>query len=74
MICCLFCLLGPLWSMAQVRIDMPDKSVDVDRWITARFAKGKVPPFSFDYGGVASDKVIRRGVMGLKTWNRETLR
>ena len=66
MICCLFCLLGPLWSMAQVRIDMPDKSVDVDRWITARFAKGKVPPFSFDYGGVASDRVIRSWRYGVE--------
>ena len=45
--------------MAQVRIDMPDKSVDVDRWIATRFAKGKVPPFSFKYGEVASDKIIR---------------
>jgi len=35
--------------------------VDVHKWVEQRFARGKVPPFSFVYGGKSSDSFI-------KTW------
>jgi alpha-galactosidase len=33
--------------------------VDVERWITSQFAKGKTPPFSFRYGGRPSAEFLR---------------
>ena len=30
-----------------------------DKWIKTTFAKGVIPPFSFEYDGVSSDKFIR---------------
>ncbi len=32
---------------------------DVHKWAEQHFAKGKVPPFSFVYGGTSSDKFIK---------------
>lgn len=36
------------------------KPSDVKKWITDNFAKGKVPPFSFIYGGASSKTFITR--------------
>jgi len=35
-------------------------STDIKKWISGHFAKGKVPPFSFVYGGKNSDSFIRK--------------
>lgn len=36
----------------------PD-AVDVHKWAKEHFARGKVPPFSFVYGGKSSDSFIK---------------
>ena len=52
-------LATPPCIQAQVkqRIAVPE---DAGRWITTAFAKGKVPPFSFIYGGKPSAEFIRK--------------
>ena len=52
-------LATPPCIQAQVkqRIAVPE---DAGRWITTAFAKGKVPPFSFVYGGKPSAGFIRK--------------
>lgn len=35
------------------------KQVDISKWISTQFGKGKTPPFSFVYGERPSDEVIR---------------
>lgn len=52
-------LATPPCIQAQVkqRIAVPE---DAGRWITTAFAKGKVPPFSFVYGGKPSAEFIRK--------------
>ena len=52
-------LATPPCIQAQVkqRIVVPE---DAGRWITTAFAKGKVPPFSFVYGGKPSAEFIRK--------------
>jgi alpha-galactosidase len=37
----------------------PGNNINVHKWIEGHFAKGKVPPFSFVYGGKSSDNIIR---------------
>lgn len=39
--------------------DIRSNGVDVHQWVEQHFAKGKVPPFSFVYGGKSSDNFIR---------------
>jgi len=34
-------------------------NIDVHKWVVQHFAKGKIPPFSFVYGGISSDKFIK---------------
>lgn len=53
------CLLFPLVVPAQNLHRFGD-SVDVSRWITTRFAKGKLPPFSFYYNERPSVEFIRK--------------
>lgn len=40
-------------------VSTPETINDVKNWVDQHFAKGKVPPFSFVYGGKSSDKFIR---------------
>lgn len=35
------------------------KGQDIGKWIEQNFGKGKIPPFSFDFGGVNSNKFIK---------------
>ena len=37
----------------------PTNETDVCKWVEQHFAKGKIPPFSFVYGGISSDKFIK---------------
>ncbi len=39
--------------------NVPSSGIDVHRWVDQHFAKGKVPPFSFIYGGKSSDNFIK---------------
>lgn len=36
------------------------KSLQVERWITSQFGKGKTPPFSFEYDGQPSSKILSK--------------
>ena len=54
-------LWGILYAEAQSQTTLNRKNVNVERWITSQFAKGKTPPFSFLYGGKPSKTF-------LKTW------
>lgn len=47
-------------AQAQTKVKMSDEPVDAARWIESRFAKGKVPPFSFVCGGRPSRDFITR--------------
>lgn len=40
---------------------------DCDRWVGSTFAKGKVPPFSFTYGGVPSDRLLPKWRFSTRT-------
>ena len=44
---------------AQSRQTIPDTYSSVQKWVEQHFAKGKVPPFSFVYGGKKSDEFIK---------------
>lgn len=46
--------------IAQSRIVVSNSAVACDRWVTTAFARGKVPPFSFLYGGKPSAAMISR--------------
>ncbi len=38
---------------------LPQVADDLRIWVDEHFAKGKIPPFSFEYGGKKSDKFIK---------------
>jgi len=40
--------------------NMPSDIADVQKWVDQQFAKGKVPPFSFVYGGKNSENFISK--------------
>ena len=46
----LIMLILPLFAHGQASMKMSAGQVDAARWIETRFARGKVPPFSFVYG------------------------
>lgn len=56
----LFCLFIISWGQifSQSVLQGNDNSMDVRQWVKENFAKGKVPPFSFDLGGKNSDTFI----------------
>jgi alpha-galactosidase len=39
--------------------NIPAKGTDMHQWVEQHFAKGRIPPFSFVYGGKSSDNFIR---------------
>ncbi len=47
-------LLMPALCTAQSITRMTEKPVDVAQWVRTHFARGTVPPFSFEYGGKPS--------------------
>ena len=51
-------LLTAVQTSAQSRLRIPAKGAECEKWVAGAFAKGKVPPFSFVYGGVPSGKTI----------------
>lgn len=63
----IFCFLG--WSHAQTSCAINTSGMDVEKWISGNFSKGKVPPFSFNYDGVPSAKFIRGWKYSMETLN-----
>ncbi|MEZ5106888.1 MAG: alpha-galactosidase [Draconibacterium sp.] len=43
----------------QMNTDKLNFGTDVHKWVEEHFAKGKLPPFSFVYGGKSSDSFIK---------------
>ncbi|MEK7718831.1 MAG: glycoside hydrolase family 36 protein [Bacteroidota bacterium] len=39
--------------------NVPPKGIEVHQWVKQHFAKGKIPPFSFVYGGKSSESFIK---------------
>jgi len=44
---------------AQSKQGLPSNSIEAKKWVEQHFGKGKVPPFSFLYGGKSSDTFIK---------------
>ena len=51
--------LGHGLTHGQVINSPQGPSTDVRRWVEQNFAQGKIPPFSFEYGGRKSEKFIK---------------
>ena len=45
---------------AQGVATLNGRQMEVERWIASQFGKGKTPPFSFEYGGQPSSKILSR--------------
>lgn len=43
----------------QAAQKIPSKTAEIRQWVEQHFAKGRIPPFSFVYGGKSSDSFIR---------------
>ena len=58
---CFFILItfGPHFTYGQFPNSFQNTSRDVYQWIEQNFAQGKIPPFSFIYGGKRSDSFIK---------------
>lgn len=54
----LLLLILPLFAHGQASMKMSAGQVDAARWIETRFARGKVPPFSFVYGDKSSKSLL----------------
>ena len=54
----LIMLILPLFAHGQASMKMSAGQVDAARWIETRFARGKVPPFSFVYGDKSSKSLL----------------
>ena len=52
---CTFTLSTKAQSSVQI-----GKSLQVERWITSHFGKGETPPFSFEYDGQPSSKILSK--------------
>lgn len=52
-------IINPEILNSQVPVKMPQDNNAVKQWIEENFAKDKIPPFSFIYGGRSSDSFIR---------------
>jgi alpha-galactosidase len=48
----------PVSAYGQLTYKFPQKPVDITKWITGNFKKGKNPPFSFVYDGNHSKDII----------------
>lgn len=55
-----FCTLLFFLSSSVCPLSSFGKPVQMERWITSQFGKGKTPPFSFDYGGQPSAAILSK--------------
>ena len=53
-------ILCALTTKAQGIAIQNGKAIQVERWITNHFGKGKTPPFSFVFGGQPSQQILSR--------------
>ena len=53
-------LVVSLTATAQTSMDMSERSTGCAEWIETHFAKGKTPPFSFNYDGVPSGTFLKK--------------
>lgn len=53
----MLCVGADVFAQTSQRLNVP---TSVDKWITSTFAKGKTPPFSFQYDGKNSAGFIRK--------------
>ena len=60
---CLLFILATFWPRLSIRSqrisDRLNNDIDIHQWVEKHFAKGRIPPFSFVYGGEKSDRFIR---------------
>ena len=61
-----FCFCSPHNGTGQTVARMSDRPVNTSQWITTHFARGVVPPFSFEYGGKPSQEFIKAGLIRLR--------
>ncbi|MGN1214702.1 MAG: glycoside hydrolase family 36 protein [Candidatus Cryptobacteroides sp.] len=47
-------------ALSQTSMVMTEKGQICEKWIGEHFSKGKLPPFSFTYDGVPSDKFLKK--------------
>lgn len=52
-------LVFEITAHCQPMPDIPSNNADVHKWVEQHFSQGKIPPFSFVYGGKKSDSFIR---------------
>lgn len=58
---CVFVLgFSPVYIQGQVITAFSGRTVEVMTWVDNHFKKGKIPPFSFVFGGVHSKDFIRK--------------
>lgn len=57
----IICLIqSGMTAVSRTMPGMESGRADIKKWISGHFAKGKLPPFSFVYGGKNSDSFIRK--------------
>lgn len=56
----LFSLILPIYSYGQAKYMFTQNPVDINKWISDNFRKGKNPPFSFVYGDNQSKDLLRK--------------
>ena len=57
----------------QSKQSIPGSNADVQQWVKQHFAKGKVPPFSFVYGGKKSNDFIKNWLQRNQTLKKFNL-
>jgi len=64
-------LLVPAWSLfSQSNSSTEEIRRNPRDWVQQQFAKGKIPPFSFTYGGKSSDRFIKTWRFNAGWWRR----
>jgi len=51
--------IGHELTLGQLINSPQGSSTDVHHWVEQNFTQGKIPPFSFEYGGKRSEKFIK---------------
>src|SRR5690606_38443164 len=67
-------LLGNVWAISvqgQAVADFSARHGDVMAWVDNHFKKGKIPPFSFIYGGKHSSDFIQKWKFSMERKTQE---
>lgn len=57
---CALLLFIPLALNSQVTFNVGSNQLNTEKWITSNFGAGKLPPFTFNYGGKSSTSFITK--------------